>query len=309
MDDAQNPTAASGKRCLAWALLLLTLVLVAYSAYFYWHLSDETPESSNWSSAAAAIKISKEKDDLVALVPFWATRGEEAFAKASLPYRYVRDVSKEEWPGAKRLWVVSSYDRFGDRQAFLDQGARSLRQMEFGAVRVELFSLPRDLSAAYLFRAHLPEMEVWLDKGGQRLNCEPYDAANKRHVCVKGEDWMRVNELTTFLGDSPRRAIWAHPRTGAPLHIKLGNVAARQELVVQTGFLVAAQTLPEGAPVFVDVWVDGRLLGRVTQENRDGWFTRRFPLGASQADSHAVELVISTPNDGRRHFAFDAFAY
>lgn len=308
MDDQQTVPTCPCRRPLALGVALLTLALLAYSAYFYWHLSDETPAAADWAAAAAFIKSAKEKGDQVALVPFWATSGEAAFAKAELNYRYVRDVAGEEWPGAKRLWVVGSYGRF-DRQAFLNKGARSERQTEYGALHVELFSLPNDLSKSYSFRSHLSEMQIWLDKAGQRLNCEPYDAMNKRHVCVRGEDWMRVNEQTAMIGDSPRRVLWAHPRTGAPLHIRLANARGGHELVVQTGFLVPAQTLPDGAPVYVDVLADGRVLGRITQENRDGWFTRRFPLGGGPEGTHDIELVISTPNDGRRHFVFDAFAY
>ncbi len=109
----------------ALILTVLAVLIFLWTLWFYHDLSSSIVSQSDWTEAAEKISKDFAPADRVAIVPFWSTMGEQAFVDRKLPYRYVRYVSKEDWTGTGRLWVVSSHDRFVDRDEWLSAGQKA----------------------------------------------------------------------------------------------------------------------------------------------------------------------------------------
>jgi hypothetical protein len=108
------------------------------------------------------------------------------------------------------------------------------------------------------------------------------------------------------LGDDPREIIWAHPSDSGPIELSYEEVPAGRALLVHTGFTPPAARVKEGVPVTLEVLVDGRLLGKVVQENRTGYFPSTFEMASLGPGPHSFTFRVLSPNVGMRHFCFDA---
>ncbi len=298
---------ASKKPLLTLGAAALLVTLALWSIYFHHSLTAQTPSVGDWQAAAGLIQEQAKPQDAVAVVPFWATTGEQAFVEAGLVPHYVRRVSQEDWPNVSRLWVVSSHDRFTDRADFIEQGAIPVKRYFAGPIEIELLALPKP-SPAFDFVQHLAEADVYTTRNGKTTTCLPFVPEEKRFRCSPRLNWHYVGVLPMEIGDARRETIWAHPVTGTKIHIVFERVPASQQLVLRHGLTLYAVAEPKGKPVYIDVLVDGRKLGQVLQPNTSGWLRSEFDLSEISGDVHRIELVVHSPHDGRRHFTFTGFA-
>jgi hypothetical protein len=62
-----------------------------------------------------------------------------------------------------------------------------------------------------------------------------------------------------------------------------------------------------GAPVQIELRVDGERVGAATHRDGDGWAKFEIPLGGHAGkDAAEVEIAISSPDNRHRHFCFEA---
>ena len=291
----------------ALLLLVLALLLVLWSWLFYPMQAARTPTFDDWSVAASFVKERFKQGDFVAVVPFWASMGEKAFAENKLPHRYVRWVSREDWPVAKRLWVVSGYDRFIDREEWLARGAVTVENYKVGSLDIELFTLPCASGPVYDFHDHLHEAEVFTRRGYDEVSCGRWDEKEERFHCTRRNDWHYVGRIIQEIGDGVRPSIWAHPVTAKELHVSFKDVPGGKRIVVFHGLNPYAAAAKDGKPVFIDVYIGKKKLGRAVQENVGGWHKSEFRLEGVSADRNDIDIVITTPRDGRRHFSFNGY--
>jgi len=305
---AHSTIEQKGRFALAALAGVAALALVIWSVTFHRHLADMTPTPGDWETAAKLVAERLQTGDRVAIVPFWATSGEKPFAVRNLPYQFVQRVAQESWPDAQRLWVVSGYERFADRDAFLARGAKPLETHQVGPLDVELFAVPWGVADTYFFWDHLAEAEVEVKRGAASTPCDSWNEETERFVCSHQADWQYVGRLRQELGNAVRRTIWAHPVSRTEIVIRFLAVPATRRVVVEHGLTGYAAANRPGAPVFIEARVDGRPAGRVVQQNEDGWFSDEILLGAFPGERHDIELIVTTPDDGRRHFSFSGYA-
>lgn len=117
--------------------------------------------------------------------------------------------------------------------------------------------------------------------------------------------WYEVEER-------PFRCVWAHPVTGAPLRIGIPDVPTGT-LHGRAAF-VGLSAHRSNVPVHLEARRRGQLVGRWTFESRTGiqpFQSEPVPaLAAADADIDldvGLELVITSPDAGARHFCFDAW--
>lgn len=302
---AQNKTL--GKPALI--LAALAVLIFIWTLWFYYELSSSNVSQSNWAEAAEKISKDFAPADRVAIVPFWASMGEQAFVERHLPYRYVRYVSKEDWTGTGRLWVVSAHNRFVDRDEWISSGQQANLSFTVGSLKIERFPLSNPPKKTYSFTKHLSESDVSISTRGKAATaCEPWDERTERFSCSKRIRWFHVGQKTWEIGDAVREVIWAHPRNNHETHILFRGVPIRKRIVIYTGLDLYSAASKNGAEVQLKVLTDGRKIGVASQKNVRGWHRHEFAMDEATNGLHDVELIISSPNDGRRHFVFNGYA-
>ena len=294
------------KNGAAPVLLLLFVGITLWSWYFYIHRAAEVPVKSDWQAAVDYLGGKFQNGDLLVSVPWWADEGEEAYVKAGLPYRYLQRVDKEVFAGYSRLWILSTFGRFKESQAE-KRGYRLESFNEIGPVGVYLYSIPQPEPLSYDFRANIARAHVFVRRDKRDKDCKKWDAARQMHFCGPGS-WNWIGPETIERDMAQRDVLWAHPLTGAEIHIAFEDVPITKELVVQHGLSEYAARLKEGVPVFIDVYIDGVLQKRVRQDNVRGWFIERITPKDMLGQRHEVEFVVRAREDGRRHFHFSAQA-
>jgi hypothetical protein len=299
---------ARAKRVAVFAVLFAMVMILVWTFFFYKRLNDWTPVQDDWRNAAGIIAADFGSNDIVAIVPFWASTGERYLVGAGLRHRYVRWAANEDWAGYDKLWVLSGYGRFNDRDALISLGFKPDFVKQAGALQVERFSNPDGGTPTFRFLEHLQEAKVEQVRRGRTQVCGPWDARLLRFECAKKSTWNYVGLLNREVGFGVRPSIWAHPIQSGETHVLFSSVTASRRIVVHTGLTLFAIAERQGTPVLVDVLVDGKKVGQAVQPNARGWLRHEFSLDGLENQPHEVRFVVHSKRENRRHFTFDAYA-
>jgi hypothetical protein len=273
------------------ASALAALALHAYRAY-------EVPSERDWTAAALWVRESFRPGDIVAFVPGWAQEGRGHF-------RGLHVLPQERWTaadlsGANRLFVVSSFG--ADPPRWLEPLCILEETREFGQIRVLRLALPKARERLADLVSLVPSAKVTLEAPGRVYEC-PRQA--DRHDCTEARfPWRYVGETQLLVEGSARRCIWAHPTTGARLVIAFPPVPLGERLVVFHG--LADSVAQGGAPVTLGVWVGDRELASIPHPAQRGWRETSLGTAAWQGRSEPLTFVVTTLQEGARHFCFAA---
>ncbi len=287
-------------------MVVVAVVGVLYSTVFWLNLKAEVPKDSDWKAAGQYIKSKWEKGDFVAITPYWALQGEAALrGKRKM---LIQHPEKEVFPDTKRLWVVSAFGRFedGGKQTMLKRdGVKLIDEKRFGKLNVYLFSVPDTLRIKYDFTDHIDAAEVFMLK--QKVHKTSCGAMIHGKFICTANDWNWVGATHKFIGMAKRKVIWAHPVNDASLNIQYYDIPLGNKLIINTALTLFAATLPDGADVFVDIYVNGKLIGTAKQPNSAKMHHFEFDLQDAANHLGDVRFAIHSPNVGRRHFVFQAY--
>jgi hypothetical protein len=118
------------------------------------------------------------------------------------------------------------------------------------------------------------------------------------------------NVSETVIADQdfrPRRCIWAHPPGNGEVVIRFSDVQLGSVLRGHGGMYWVIERDRLGAPVMVQVRVDGKEVGKYEHKDGDGWSSFEMPLGEHTDKKNAtVEFAVSSKNNMHRHFCFEA---
>ena len=107
------------------------------------------------------------------------------------------------------------------------------------------------------------------------------------------------------LDERPIHCIWAHPVNRAALRLQYDGVPLGGH-IHGWGAFVRDAVQPGGAPVYLQVEVNGQGSQPTEFPNEVGKHEFDLPIAAN-ASAGRVTLSITTPNNGRRFFCFDAW--
>lgn len=288
------------------ALRLLPLSLVVASSLYaagFWILSPRSlPTAEDVRAAGEHIRANFAAGDAIAVRPWWAARLRETVG--DLPWIQVRDLAAEDLSRYARLWVWV-HDGYESELGgpFASGTYRLEERRDFGNGALLRYALPRPARVLYDFRERLQDARVRMFNGQTAMPCPRWE--QDRFVCTN-RDWNYIGRMIVELGDDPREIIWAHPSDGGPMEVEYTDVPHGATLLVHTGFTPPAARAKEGAPVTLEVEVDGRVAERIVQENRTGFFPALVDLSPFGAGPHRVVFRVSTPHAGMRHFCFTA---
>ena len=128
-----------------------------------------------------------------------------------------------------------------------------------------------------------------------------------RFLCPNGEFF---NVGVTVIADErflPRRCIWSHPFATGAIVTRFIGVPLGERIEGHGGMYWITERNGTGAPIRLDVAVDGDVVGSYIHSDGDGWSSFDFPLGTHAGEpSAAVEFRVSSSNYLHRHFCFEA---
>jgi hypothetical protein len=260
------------------------------------------PDPVDTRRAAERVQAEWREGDAVAVRPWWAQRLREQLGER--PWVNVRDLEAEDLSRFGRLWVLEQpghHDRLGG--PFRDGTYRLEAEAGFGPLRLARYGLPPPAKVLYDFRAELAQAKVSMRTKGADRPCDLW--LDDRWVCSPA-DWNFVGRMIVELGDDPREVIWTHPSEEGPISIGFAEVPHGRTLLVHTGLTPPAARAADGGPVTLAVEVDGRVLQRVVQDNRSGFFPTALTLEALPDRPHQVTFRVSAPRAGMRHFCWTA---
>jgi hypothetical protein len=129
----------------------------------------------------------------------------------------------------------------------------------------------------------------------------------ERFLCPGGEFF---NVGVTVIADEkflPRRCIWSHPFEHGALVTRFDGVTLGERITGHGGMYWVIERDRAGAPIELQVAVDGDVVGTYVHRDGDGWSSFDFGLGDhAHATKATVEFRVSTANYLHRHFCFEA---
>ncbi|RME30350.1 MAG: hypothetical protein D6806_00345 [Deltaproteobacteria bacterium] len=291
----------AGKRPSAHALALSVVIAASLYSIGFWLIHPLTnPGPSDYERAAEIVRSGFRASDAIVARPWWAARARQLLG--DLEFLQLRSPETEDWSEYRRLWVVELDGQRPLGGPFEDGRYRQELEARAGRLTVRRYLLGDPVKVVYDFRRRLDRARVSMIRQGKPVPCSKW--IENRWQCSR-RDWNYVGRIVVELGEDPRRVIWAHPPE-VPLVIEYSGVPGGRELLVHTGLTPPAARTPGGAPVRFEVEVDGKVLGRIVQRNRTGYFPHRFDISPLGPGPHTVRFTVSTPNPGMRHFCFDA---
>lgn len=136
--------------------------------------------------------------------------------------------------------------------------------------------------------------------------------------CQSRPNWQQVKRQWLHVTENGAEAMWAHPPPrGERLAVRYPDAVLGTHLAVTAAFTRDGQERAR-APVRLRVWIDGRevLQQKIPQKMYFHTFdvdtsniTSAKTADGNTAQTHVVDFIIDTEDNGSCHFAFDAVAY
>jgi hypothetical protein len=135
---------------------------------------------------------------------------------------------------------------------------------------------------------------VCRDKRGRAWHCSP-------------RSWNYVGPTAEKFNGAFLPCIWAHPVDEGPIVVRFPGVLLGRALVGHHGIADGAvESFATGAPVTMEIQIDGRSVERLVRPNEKGWVGFRVDTSRDAGRRADLSLTISTPSSGGRHYCFDA---
>jgi hypothetical protein len=285
------------RRTLRLLPVSLILGVCLYSIFFWLVKPLIRPAPGNYAEAGQLIRSQWRQGDIIAIRPWWAARIREHVG--DLTFLQVRDLASEDLSTHARLWVVllPGYDDDLHEKHELEDESPA------GRLTVRRYRLPEPVPILYDFQEQLRRAQVRMYQGKSAKPCSRW--VENRWVCTN-RDWNYVGRMVVELGDDPRAVLWAHPSDTGPIEITYPDVPGGKTLLVHTGLTPQAARTPGGAPVTLEVRLNGHLLGRVVRPaDQSGYFPTSWDISGHGPGPHTVTFRVSAPHVGMRHYCFN----
>lgn len=292
------------------ALAALAILGTGLYGTWFWLTVDEGPSAEGIAEAAAALRAEHRPDDLIFLVPAYATRAREHLGDLS-PLA-VRDPLLEDFAVHPRAWV---FGLFGAAEALRPRMAKAGHTLErtldlpVPGVTVDLYRTYGDQQTVFSFADSLQRARVWHEKDGPDSDCSRWMPANGqggthgRWSCPYDQEWFYVAPEWHRMGEHLRFCLWAHPPSQGRLVIQYPDVPLGGTLFGRAGHTLNSRHHAR-APVFLDVAVGEEAPHRFVFELEDHF--RPFLVPTSTTGTATITFAVSTPDAGANHFCFDA---
>jgi hypothetical protein len=130
----------------------------------------------------------------------------------------------------------------------------------------------------------------------------------------RGKAWHCSSRSWNYVGPTAEKfngaflpCIWAHPVDEGPIVVRFPGVLLGRAIVGHHGISDGAvESFASGAPVTMEIQIDGRPVERLVRPNEKGWAGFRVDTSRETGRRADLSLTISTVSSGGRHYCFDA---
>jgi hypothetical protein len=295
-----------------WLLVPLAGVLELVGQFWCEHRAPRMDEYAMLKGPVASIKRA---GDVVVVSPDWAEPlVRRALGDALMP---TDEVARGD---------ISRFDR-AIEVSLLGEHARELRDFhevgrrEVGSFVIRALENPHVEKVVYDFVDHVRPPFARVLGTSPPITCDWADHARvlsgglgghptfpaARFLCPGGEFF---NVGVTIIADQsflPRRCIWSHPFQTGQIVTHFEGVTLGDRIVGHGGMYWHTERPKTGAPIKLDVAVDGDVIGTYVHIDGDGWSPFDFSLGDhAHEPSASVEFRVSSSDYRHRHFCFEA---
>lgn len=263
-----------------------------------------------WQPIQDFVRAHRRGDEPICFLPRW-TKGhavdEYKFRNIALLASPAEAFEGREEP-LPGFWVVSEFDAFDPEDVPADLYP-SRQHRALGGADIWLFRREAgpELPDSLLF--HVPEAACVLHlRGGRRLPFEWYRTGYslpRGSDLTEHHDYLGCRATADRFAGRPHMGIWFHPPVpGESLSLTWPAVEALPWLAVSGGIRDRVAS-GRGAPVKLQVILDGRTLRTLSFPSTRGWKTYALPTGL-RAGRARLAFRVSADDNHSRHFVFDA---
>jgi hypothetical protein len=273
------------------------------------------PRADEYARLREPIASLKQGGDPIVVSPRWAEPYvRRALGDSQFP---LDELARSDTSRFDRAIEVSI---LGEHAEELD-GFREVSREEVGPFEVRALENPKPDPVIYDFVAHVRPPDAEVVGTDPEVRCAFSEHAQifsgglgghptfprERFLCPGGEFF---NVGVTVVADEkflPRRCIWSHPFRRGFIVTRFKDVPLGERIEGHGGMYWVTERDGLGAPVHLDVVVDGDVVGSYVHRDGDGWSSFELPLGAHAHTEHAtVEFRVGSANYQHRHFCFEA---
>jgi hypothetical protein len=294
---------------LLWLGVPAAGVLELALSFFFSH---RAPRVEEWPALREPVAALRQHGELVVVAPEWAEPlARQALGDELMP---LRDLARPDESAYARAIEISAMGKESPELA----GWKAESERRVGRFTVRVRDNPHPETVAFDFVDQLSPEHVRVEAGTRpcpfRTNA-PLSSGGlggnptfpaRRFACPSGESFfVGVTVIDDDHEYRPRRCIWAHPTPDGPMRIHYRDVplgavirgyGALPWLIFRDG---------AGAPVELEIRVDGASIGSFVHRDTDGWSGFSFPTGHA-GETHDVDFEVRAAEIKDRHFCFQA---
>lgn len=303
---AEIPPSVQRKRA-AW-LLGAFAVLCAVS---WTHMAGLLPRTGDAPAdayaralpAAQTIEPPLGPADVILVHPPWRLDAQAAVKdalRATHPRMLVTTAAPKHAGQAGRLVVLSDASGPGlaRGQARL---AHAKPPVQTGGIDVAWLRAAQD--GAFSLRPLIATAHARVENHGGHTSPCTYAPGKNRLVCRGEAGWMYQGPHTTTAAGKNWPCVWAHPKKNATVHLRFENVSIPAGAKLH-GAITDSSVSGQGATVTVKAALGGTPVATLSVRDKKGVQSVAMPESARQT----LDIAITAPDDGRRHFCFDITA-
>jgi hypothetical protein len=294
-------------------LLWLAVPLVGLAELgAHFHFARSAPRIDEWGALREPVAALRQNAELVVVAPGWADPlARQALGDTLMP---LSDVARPDETGYARAIEISA---LGARAPEL-LGWRTVSEARHGRFTLRTLENPAPARVVFDFVDAVGPEKLAVFEGAAPCRWNPAAPVSngalggnptfpaQRFMCPGG-DWFFAG--VTVIDDDreyrPRRCIWAHPAPGGPLRLVFSGVPLGAKIRGFGGMPWLIFRDGQGAPIELEVKVDGRSLGVHVHRDAQGWAPFSFETGRA-GQTASVELEVRSADIKDRHFCLQA---
>jgi hypothetical protein len=279
---------------LLWATWLIALATLTRLGCSLW---PETPLEARpgFASAVALLRSLQGRDSLVVVWPPSLSRAARVLPKDLL----ATDAVPLEPADARqylRILVLGPKDFPTPPEL---AGAVAEPRRELDAIEVGVFTFPSQDRLLFDLRSGIGEATVSVRGPQTNVACTT-PRADHGWDCPGQPPWNNISPTSLKVARTDWPCVWAHPVGDHEVVIDLGERVLGDRIEVEAALTDDAALTPNGSPISLRLEVDGVGAESLLRTNNSGVLRDTMPTPRGR--KAGVRLVVSTTNDGRRHF-------
>jgi hypothetical protein len=265
---------------------------------------DSVDDPKAWVAALASVRDEVKSGDTVLVHPPWRDDAVDALeasgeVPAGVRITHALALRHGQAPG-RVLWIA---DPSAPTPRARRDALRRGETREAAGLELTWLAAAKRRAGKSDLGARIAEATVRVEKtSGETVECR-WNTAKQRHSCPGLPGWVHVGPDNIQVAGNAASCVWNHPTTKGKVITRFEPVALGKSLIFEHALSDTAAQNKGGKPVTAVVRVDGQQVGKAVRSNARGFTKSSFGVPGG-AKTGTVEIEVTTPNDGARHYCW-----